>query len=294
MDYIKILRIKHWIKNLFVFAGIVFSLNLFDFSLVVKNVYTFFSFSLASSFIYIINDLFDRKKDRMHPLKKNRPIASGNISPLFAVFYSLIPLIASLILGYFVNISVLIIILLYVVINFFYSFNFKHIVILDVMIIAIGFVLRVLAGIYATEVEASSWILLTTLVVSMFLGFGKRRSEIQQLEEVYHHHRPVLMHYSIQLLDYMIIVSITLSIITYSLYTIDDATIIKFGSNNLMYSVPFVIFGLFRYMYLIFKKNGGSDPADIVIKDKYIIVSVVLWFITILFILYHDFILSFF
>jgi len=154
------------------------------------------------------------------------------------------------------------------------------------MVIALGFVLRVLAGTFSIDVEASNWILLTTLSVSLFLGFGKRRNEIIVMGNKEYIHRPVLEHYNLKLLEYMIIVSVALAIITYILYTIDAETISKFNTNKLYYSVPLVIFGLFRYMYILFKKDSGGDPADIVSKDKFIIFTVIIWLILMILLIY--------
>ena len=285
-DILSLLRVRHWIKNLFVFFGLVFSLNLFNPKLVILSSLCFFAFCFASSFVYIINDLIDIDKDRMHPTKKNRAIASSKIDLRLVVLLLIVLLIASLLLSIIVSFKIVIVILIYIVINILYSLFLKHIVILDVMVIAFGFVLSVLAGTFSIDVEASSWILLTTLSVSLFLGFGKRRNEIIVMGKDEYLHRPVLEHYNLKLLEYMIIVSVTLSIITYILYTIDSGTILKFDTDKLYYSVPLVIFGLFRYMYILFKKDRGGDPADIVSKDRYIIATVVIWIVIMILFIY--------
>ncbi|HOV14363.1 MAG TPA: decaprenyl-phosphate phosphoribosyltransferase, partial [Spirochaetota bacterium] len=250
------------------------------------SIICFVSFCLASSFVYILNDIIDVDKDKIHPIKKYRIIPSGklNFKLILLILFSL--LLTSLVLSFMINLKTFIVIILYIIINIFYSIFLKHIVILDVMVIALGFVLRVLAGTFSIDVEASNWILLTTLSVSLFLGFGKRRNEIIVMGNKEYIHRPVLEHYNLKLLEYMIIVSVALAIITYILYTIDAETISKFNTNKLYYSVPLVIFGLFRYMYILFKKDSGGDPADIVSKDKFIIFTVIIWLILMILLIY--------
>lgn len=286
LDFIKLLRIKHWIKNFFVFGGLLFSLNLLNLSYLGKSLLVFIAFCLISSFVYILNDIFDRERDRAHPVKRKRPLASGKIPLASAIFVALLILTTSLALAYLININTFLIILIYALMNVLYTLYLKNKVILDVMIIAAGFVLRVLAGISAIEVPVSNWILLTTLSVSLFLGFGKRRNELLIMDENSHSHRPVLEHYSVQLLNYLIIISITLTIVTYALYSIDNQIIEKLGTDRLIFTVPFVIFGLFRYMYVIFINKGGGDPADVVLKDGFIIADVLLWILAIVGILY--------
>jgi len=233
-NYIHLLRPKHWIKNLFVFAALIFSLNLFNIVKLIASLQAFFAFCLASSFVYIINDIIDIEQDRKHPKKRNRPIASGKISVKNAIIISIICLIASIILAFFVNLNTLIIISVYIFINIFYSIKIKNVVILDVMFIALGFILRMIAGATAIEVSFSNWILLTTFCISLFLGFGKRRGEILLVNNnTQNNTRFVLKLYSAQFLDYMIMSSVTLTIISYALYTIDLEVIKRFGTDNI-------------------------------------------------------------
>jgi len=178
INYIHLLRPKHWIKNIFIFAALIFSLNLFNIVKLIASLQSFFAFCLASSFVYIINDIIDIEQDRKHPKKRNRPIASGKISIKNAIIISIVCLIISMAFAYFVNLNTLIIILVYIFVNIFYSIKIKNVVILDVMFIALGFILRMIAGSTAIEVSFSNWILLTTFCISLFLGFGKRRGEI--------------------------------------------------------------------------------------------------------------------
>ena len=286
-NYIHLLRPKHWIKNLFVFAALIFSLNLFNIVKLIASLQAFFSFCLASSFVYIINDIIDIEQDRKHPKKRNRPITSGRISIKNAIIISILCLIASTILAYFVNLNTLIIISVYIFVNIFYSMKIKNVVILDVMFISLGFILRMVAGATAIEVSFSNWILLTTFCISLFLGFGKRRGELVLVNNnTKKNTRLVLELYSMQFLDYMIISSITLTIISYALYTIDSEVIKRFGTDKLIYTVPLVIYGIFRYLYVIYRSDSNGDPTEVVLKDKSIISVVLLWILLVIGLIY--------
>lgn len=285
--YIQLLRPRHWIKNIFVFAALIFSLNLFNIVKLIASLQAFFAFCLASSFIYIINDIIDIEQDRKHPKKRNRPITSGKISIKNAKIISVICLISSITLAYFINLSTLIIILVYIFINIFYSIKIKNVVILDVIFIALGFILRMIAGATAIEVNFSNWILLTTFCISLFLGFGKRRGEMALANSNKQQNtRFVLTLYNKQILDYMMISSVTLTIISYALYTIDLEVITRFGTDKLIYTVPFVMYGIFRYLYVIYRSDSNGDPTDVVLKDKSIILTVLLWALLIIGLIY--------
>jgi len=287
INYIHLLRPKHWIKNIFIFAALIFSLNLFNIVKLIASLQSFFAFCLASSFVYIINDIIDIKQDRKHPKKRNRPIASGKISIKNAIIISIVCLIISMAFAYFVNLNTLIIILVYIFVNIIYSIKIKNVVILDVMFIALGFILRMIAGATAIEVSFSNWILLTTFCISLFLGFGKRRGEILlQNNNTQKNTRFVLKLYSTQFLDYMIISSVTLTIISYALYTIDLEVIKRFGTDKLIYTVPLVIYGIFRYLYVIYKSDSNGDPTEVVLKDKSIISVVLLWILLVICLIY--------
>lgn len=287
INYIHLLRPKHWIKNIFIFAALIFSLNLFNKVKLIASLQSFFAFCLASSFVYIINDIIDIEQDRKHPKKRNRPIASGKISIKNAIIISIVCLITSIISAYFINLNTLIIIIIYIFVNIFYSMKIKNVVILDVMFIALGFILRMIAGSTAIEVSFSNWILLTTFCISLFLGFGKRRGEILlQNNNTQKNTRFVLKLYSTQFLDYMIISSVTLTIISYALYTIDLEVIKRFGTDKLIYTVPLVIYGIFRYLYVIYKSDSNGDPTEVVLKDKSIISVVLLWILLVICLIY--------
>jgi len=279
--FFHLIRFNHWIKNFFVIAPLIFALKFFDREAVLKSVIAFFAFSFISSFNYIINDIRDREKDAFHSLKKNRPVASGKISPAVASIVGAAFIIIASTLSLGVNIHFTFILAVYAGMNLLYSYHLKNVVIIDVMIIAVGFVLRVIAGSVAIDVPYSNWILLTTLFISLFLGFGKRRHEMSIMGNSMEH-RPVLKYYSIQLLDYLIIISAALTIITYALYTVDPENAARFKTNKLIYTVPFVIYGILKYLVLLFKERKGGDPADIVLHDRSILADIFLWGVTIM------------
>ena len=284
---LKLLRIKQWIKNSFIFAPLIFSLNFLSVDLIFKSVLAFFGFCFASSFGYVINDILDREKDRQHPEKKDRPIAGGAVSLPAAAVIAFFSLAAAVALSVIVNPLVTAVIGGYIAMVILYSATLKHFVIIDVMIIALGFVLRVIAGALAIEVGVSNWILLCSLFISLFLGFGKRRNELTEIEDAANH-RAVLGNYNIKLLDYMIVASLALTIISYSLYVIDAETVQRLGTDKLVLTLPFVIYGVFKYLYRLHMKRDGSDLADIILKDKGIIIDILLWFLSIVIILYVE------
>ncbi len=285
-DYIRLLRPSHWVKNFFVFAPLIFSLNLLKIGEVIQNFLAFVSFCLAASGVYVFNDLHDKVSDITHPVKKNRPIASGRVSTVIAwpIFFMLI--VSALFLSFRIRVDVGGIILAYVIMNVLYTLYLKEVVIIDVMIIAIGFILRIMAGSAATRVYLSNWMLLTTLSLSLFIGFAKRRHEIVSLGENAGDHRKVLSKYGERFVDEMITTTVAMTIVFYSLYTIDPQVIRKFGTSHLVFTVPFVMYGLFRYVYLIYVKGKGGDPVEIVLKDIGIISSVVGWFASVVLLIY--------
>lgn len=279
-NVIKLLRVQHWVKNLFIFVPLIFALKFTEYSLVIKSIVAFLSFSFASSFVYVINDIFDRDKDKTHPKKKNRPIASGAISIRQGIVLSIMVLVFSVLLGLNLNISTTVVVISYLIMNIFYSAILKNIVLIDIFTIAIGFVFRVVAGALAINVEISTWVLLTTFFISLFLGFGKRRCELNLVNDG-KDYRPVLDEYSIQLLDYMIVVSLTLTIVAYSLYVVDPDIVSKFKTDKLMYTIPIVVYGVFRYLHSIYVKKEG-EPSDVIFSDPGLILSVLLWGVSVL------------
>lgn len=269
---IKLLRPKQWIKNFFVFGPIIFSNNLLNFNLLIRNVITFISFCLISSNIYILNDIVDKERDKKHPFKCNRPIASGKISLLKAFIIGIVLCLISLILAISLNKYIAIIICLYVLNNIAYSFKIKNIFLIDILSISLGFILRVLAGGISITVQISKWIILCTLFLSLFLGFGKRRNEIIVLGKNASSHRQNLSQYTEKLLDQFINISLTCTIMSYSIYCILGAY-----SDNFILTIIFIIFGILRYYYLMYSKGAGGNPAEIVLKDKQLFNCILLW-----------------
>ena len=249
-----------------------------------RNEADFLAFSFTASVVYVMNDILDRKKDALHPKKKNRPIASGAISVKQALFIVAGLLIADILCLFCLPIKTALTILLYVLINILYSFRLKHIVLIDVFIIAIGFILRVYAGAYAIAVPVSSYIFMTTLFVSLFLGFTKRKMELQHSGATT---RKVLKNYSDNMVTQYIVISVALTIMCYALYTLEPSTIERCGTNRLIYSVIFVIYGMFRYLYILDKYKDVEDPTENVLKDKGLISICLLYVLYILVIFTH-------
>lgn len=280
------LRPYQFSKNLLVFAALIFSGNLFNPILFKDSLYTFVFFSLNSGSIYVINDIIDRKEDLIHPGKKQRPIPSGNLPIINAIIGVCILLAVSFTGAFLLSKNFGFILILYVALTISYSLKLKHVVILDIIVVAIGFVLRAVAGAVAIQVAISSWLLVCTFFLALFLVIGKRRSELKTLKEEAVNHRKILEEYNAKILDQMIVVVTGMSIIGYALYTLDEQTIIKFQTTNLIYTIPFVVMGIFRYFYLIYKKDLGGSPEKILIKDKGIIITIVLWLLTVGVIIY--------
>ncbi len=285
-DYVELIRPSHWMKNVFVFAPIIFSLKLLKVPELLSNTLAFTAFCAGSSAVYVFNDIHDRALDVNHPVKRKRPIASGRVKVgsawiLFGVLLSIAIMLSSL-----TSLNVVVVVGSYVTMNLLYSTYLKNMVIIDVMIIAVGFILRIMAGSVATKVYLSNWMLLTTFSISLFIGFAKRRYEIVSLGENASNHRSVLSMYSEKFTDEMITTTVATTIVFYSLYTIDPSVVAKFGTRNLVYTVPLVIYGLFRYMYIVYVKNEGGDPVEIVSKDWGIVSSVLAWFVAVLIFIY--------
>jgi 4-hydroxybenzoate polyprenyltransferase len=284
VDYFQTIRLYQWIKNLFLFAPLIFALKFTDKQSIFCSVIGFFSFCFISSAGYIVNDIIDRNKDVHHPVKKNRPIARGSISPVAAIILSIVLTILSTVTALGLPSPFIFVLFSFLVVNITYSLYFKHLVILDVMAIAAGFVLRVVAGAVAIHVSTSNWIILSTLFITLFLGFGKRRNELNLLSDAIKH-RPVLAFYSNKLLDSMLSISAALAVITYSLYVVDKEIIARLHTSNLVYTVPFVVYGILKYLFVIYNLHKGGDPADVLMHDKSIITAIVLWGLSVLVIL---------
>lgn len=288
--YFKLFRVAQWIKNFFVFVPLLFSLHLFQEDYFTTSLRAFITLCFASSFVYIINDIVDREADRAHPEKKNRPIASGEVSVKLALILAAILLVFIVLLMFTFNSTFNIAVVVFLILNMFYSFSFKHIVILDVFSIAAGFSLRVLAGAFAIDVEISSWLILTTMFISLFLGVMKRHSELSiAAENTNSNTRKVLQHYSIDFANQMATVAAAGVIICYALYTVAARTITVFGTENLIYTTPFVVFGIFRYMYLVYKFDKGENTTRIMVTDLPMITTVLSYVAVTVLIIYKIF-----
>ncbi len=284
-NLIRSMRPYQWVKNIFIFAGLIFSERFTNLDSIVISIIAFISFCFLSSSVYLINDIKDKNEDRIHSEKRNRPIASGLISIELAIYCSLILLITGLTIGFFLNINFAIVGIIYFLINLGYSFKLKSIVILDVMIVALGFVLRAVAGAVVLSVEISPWLILCTFLLALFLGFAKRRGEIIELQSKAENHRISLQSYSIHFIDQMLAITASASVIGYSLYTMWSETIQKFNTHFLIYTTIFVIYGIFRYYFLIYQKTTTSNPTKIVINDKPLQISVILWILSVIIII---------
>jgi 4-hydroxybenzoate polyprenyltransferase len=285
-EIVKSLRLKQWIKNLIIFAPLIFSENVFDTILLLKSVFAFVAFCLVSGAAYILNDIKDLEEDRLHPLKSRRPLASGRLKKSLALFTFFFLVIISLMGAFLINISFCIALGVYLVLQVSYSFWLKHVVILDVFLIATGFLIRVIAGGLVIEVQLSPWLFICTILLALFLALSKRRHELILLNESAGIHRPILKEYNPHLLDQMIAVVTASTVISYCLYTISSETIEKFGTRNLIFTVPFVLYGIFRYLYLVHQKNEGGSPELLIITDKPLLIDVFLWIATAILIIY--------
>lgn len=280
------MRPFQWIKNGLLFIALIFSGRLTDIESLSTVVLAFIIFSALSGSIYIINDLQDKERDLHHPIKSKRPIASGKLPTGLALPIAILLMISAITGSLFINDKFALISLAYLVIFITYSFILKHIAIVDILVVASGFVLRAAAGAIAIGVTISSWLLLCTMLLALFIIIGKRRHELNLLGEDSTDHRNVLTNYNTVLLDQMIAVVTASTLITYSLYTISAETVARFGTDNLKYSVPFVLYGLFRYLYIIYMKKAGGMPERDILSDYPTMINTALWATTVALIIY--------
>lgn len=285
-NYLKLIRLPQWIKNFFVFVPLLFSLHLFDKDYFFLSLKAFFVFSLASSFVYVVNDIIDIEADRAHPKKKNRPLASGKISKSSALILAVVLLVIVLSSYAFFNFQFVSLLYAFLILNILYSFYLKHIVILDIFSIAAGFSIRVLAGAAVIEVPVSSWLILTTMFISLFLGVMKRHSELVQVADNNKSTRRVLAEYSTNFTNQMATVAASGVIVCYALYTVSQRTVSVFKTENLIYTTPFVVFGIFRYMYLEYQNNQGENTTQVMMTDIPMILTVISYAIVTVLIIY--------
>lgn len=283
---IRTMRIKQWTKNIFVLSPLLFSLHLFETGTLLRSIAAFFLFSLIASSVYLLNDLVDAEMDRSHPVKRLRPIASGALPTGLATWTAVLLALLAIGISVVVDQAFAMVLLVYFALNVVYTYFLKRAVIIDVMTIAASFVLRIVAGAIIIDVPISAWLLICTSLLALFLGFSKRRHELTVLEADAHIHRPVLLEYSTYFLDQMISLVTASTLICYILYTVDEDTVEKFGSDALLYTTPFVLYGLFRYYYLVHQKKSGGDPTSEFLSDIPLITNVVLWAAAVVVILY--------
>lgn len=285
-EIIKLIRVPQWVKNLFVFIPVVYSRNLFHTDYLFLSIIAFVIFCLLSSTVYVINDIVDAEADRHHPVKKNRPIATGKISNKKGIVIAIVLFIISVAFSLYTNTNFKIFAFLFLLINIFYSFRLKHIVLLDIFSIAAGFMIRVTAGALVISVEISSWLILTTMFLSLFLAVMKRRSEIYVAGEEQNSTRKVLEDYSTNYIDQMSTIAAAGVIISYALYTVSERTVTVFQTEHLIYTTPFVVYGIFRYMFLVLNHNKGENTTEIMVTDVSMITNIILYSLTTIIIVY--------
>lgn len=263
---LRLLRPKQWVKNAFVLAGVLFSARYHDPAALAGAALAFVAFSFMGSAVYVVNDFVDREADRLHPRKCNRPLASGAVNTAQAFAAAGVCASLAVLAAVSADIRVLGILLCYLLINTAYSFKLKHVAVVDVFCIASGFMLRILAGTWGIHIAPSGWLILTGMFITLFLGFAKRRAEWSDAPGA-HSSRPVLEVYSRELLDTFLSITATGTVLSYGLYTLDPATIQLHHTDKLIYTLPFVLFGLFRYLFLLHRRGKGENPSVDVFAD---------------------------
>ena len=279
------LRPRQWAKNLFVFAGVIFSQQLFT-PQAWRAVFAFALFCALSGAIYLLNDVADAEKDRLHPIKRRRPVASGALPRGLALGIGLALLAVSVGVSFSLGVPFGVVAVAYGVLLSLYSVWLKHLVILDVLVVAMGFVLRAVAGAVAVGADISGWLLICTVLIALFLALGKRRHEYLTLKGSAAAHRPILAEYSEGFIDQMIAVVTASAVTAYALYTMSPETVAKFHTRLLPLTLPFVLYGIFRYLYLLYRRELGGNPSDLVLSDRSLLVNTALWMAAVLVLIY--------
>lgn len=280
------LRPRHWLKNLLVLAPVLFSQNLFSAVAVTRGLIAFALFCLASSAGYLLNDIRDAEHDRLHPSKHLRPLAARKLTVRIAILSSIVLALASLAGAFALDRAFALALSAYLLVSLAYTFALKHQVILDVFAIAAGFVLRAVAGALVIHVEMSSWLLVCTTLLSLFLGFSKRRHELLLLKEGAGDHRQVLDEYNPRFLDMMIGIVTACTVTSYTLYTVSEETTQRFNTRGLLLTIPFVLYGIFRYLYLVYHRERGGDPIETAFTDRATLINLILWTAAVVLVLY--------
>ncbi|MEO8167056.1 MAG: decaprenyl-phosphate phosphoribosyltransferase [bacterium] len=286
--YAKLIRPRQWVKNMFVFLPLTFAKELFDVAAGLDAFRAFVAFSFVASAVYVVNDISDVEADRAHPQKRFRPIAAGTVSILegYILVGVLLALAALSVLG--MDVRFVLILCAYFLMNLAYSYKLKNIVLLDVFVIAAGFMMRVIGGAYALPVEVSTWLVLCTLFISLFLGFAKRRSELVLAKDNAVVERKVLELYRVSFLDQMLTIAAAGTVISYALYTVAPRTLQAFHTDKLIYTTVFVIYGIFRYLYLIHTTNSTDNPTNAVTSDWPILITAGLWVLACISLIYFN------
>ena len=280
------LRPEQWTKNLFVFAGTLFGGHLLDAGAIARATAAFVIFCGLSGVVYVLNDLVDREADQRHPLKRLRPIASGRLSPRIAAIAAALLGAVAVAAAVALSATFAWVSVAYLALLVSYSFVLKHLVIIDALAIAAGFVLRAAAGAIAVSVPISHWLLVCTTLLALFLVLSKRRHELTLLADGATTHRPILNEYSPYLLDQMIAVVTASTLVGYSVYATSSETAVRLGTTRLGLTIPFVLYGIFRYLYLVHQKRAGGSPADLLLTDRPLLACVGLWALAVALILY--------
>ena len=287
-SYLRLMRPRQWAKNAFVFAPLIFARQLFEMHQALLALQAFLAFNAAASFVYAINDVVDAPLDRLHPEKRNRPVASGALTSQQALWFGGALFLVALGLTITLDVRFITVIVIYVVMNLFYTYRLKQVLLLDVFIIAAGFMLRVIGGAFAIRVNVSSWLVLCSLFISLFLGFGKRRAEILRIEdEDPERKRPVLSGYNVSFLDQMITITAAGAVISYALYTVAPRTVDTFGTEKLIYTTILVCYGIFRYLFLTYQSTKPENPTNLVTSDRVIFITGLLWIASCVLIIYQ-------
>jgi 4-hydroxybenzoate polyprenyltransferase len=273
---VEAIRPRQWTKNVLAFAAVVFAKRATDPEALAASAVAFGALCLAAGACYLVNDVADAERDRLHPDKAGRPVASGRLSARIASVASVLLMLAAVGCAFVVSSGLAICIAVYVVMTLAYTFSIKHVVILDVVVIALGFVLRAVSGAVAIQVQISPWLLVCTFLLALFLAIAKRRGELQMLEMA-EEHRATLGEYGPHLLDQMTSVVTSAALMAYCLYTFSPRTHEVVGTDDLEYTIPFVVYGIFRYLYLVHQRGLGADPSQLLLRDKPLLATVILW-----------------
>lgn len=285
---LKTMRPKQWFKNVFIFAAVVFDEKIDELNYLLPTILTVIMFSLISSTVYLINDLVDIEKDRQHPTKRKRPLPSGQLSPRVAIAAAIVIPLVIIPAAFLLSVDMAIVLVAYLVLMIFYTFYLKQLVIIDVMTLAAGFVLRVAAGVVVIDVSRfSPWLYVCMTLLALFLGIGKRRHELVTLGQGANNHRASLEHYSLELIDQMNVVVTSAAVMAYSLYTFSAPNLPRYRDDPLMMlTIPFVLYGLFRYQYLIHVRKEGGAPEDIALGDVPLMVDLILYGVSVVVLMY--------